>query len=317
MKLLNNDCLDVYQTIEPGSVDLILCDPPYGTIKGLKIEGYKNRNTEWDDALNPKSIFEIANHTLRQNGKIILFSQEPYTSKLIQSSFENIKFCYRMIWKKDHFANGLMCKKAPVSYIEDIIVFTKKHDTTQSNPLRTYFKNVLEYIDKPLKEINHILGHRRAEHSFYITSTQFKLCTSETYQELIDVFQIQNMTGFIDWNNLNAIHSNFKSTFKSTFNLPSGQKIKSNILEYSKDYTGFHPTQKPVALLEDLVLTYTNQNDIVFDFTMGSGSTAIACINQNRRFIGIEKDENFFKIASERITAHQTQFKLFNENYNH
>jgi site-specific DNA-methyltransferase (adenine-specific) len=85
------------------------------------------------------------------------------------------------------------------------------------------------------------------------------------------------------------------------FNLPEAKKYKSNILEYKKDYTGHHPTQKPVKLLEDLIYTYTNEGDKVLDFTMGSGSTGVAAKNLNRGFIGIEKDEGYFKIAEERI----------------
>lgn len=73
------------------------------------------------------------------------------------------------------------------------------------------------------------------------------------------------------------------------------------MLEYKKDYTGHHPTQKPTALLEDLILTYTNKCDLVVDFTMGSGSTGVACVNLNRRFIGIEKDTSYYKIAVDRI----------------
>lgn len=80
-----------------------------------------------------------------------------------------------------------------------------------------------------------------------------------------------------------------------------GKKYKSNVLEYKKDYTGLHPTQKPVALMEDLIKTYTNEGDTVLDFTMGSGSTGVAAKNLNRDFIGIELDENYFNIAKDRI----------------
>jgi site-specific DNA-methyltransferase (adenine-specific) len=89
----------------------------------------------------------------------------------------------------------------------------------------------------------------------------------------------------------------------STFNLWEGNKFKSNILKYKKDYSGYHPTQKPVLLLEDLIKTFSNENDLVVDLTMGSGSTGVACKNTNRSFIGIEKDEAYFKIAEQRINA--------------
>ena len=89
---------------------------------------------------------------------------------------------------------------------------------------------------------------------------------------------------------------------KSTFNLWEGNKYKSNILKYKKDYDGYHPTQKPILLLEDLIKTFSNENDLVVDLTMGSGSTGVACKNTNRSFIGIEKDENYFKIAEQRMS---------------
>ena len=81
------------------------------------------------------------------------------------------------------------------------------------------------------------------------------------------------------------------------------EKYKSNILKYKKDYNGFHPTQKPVLLLEDLIKTFSNENDLVVDLTMGSGSTGVACRNTNRNFIGIELDTEYFKIAEQRINA--------------
>ena len=91
-----------------------------------------------------------------------------------------------------------------------------------------------------------------------------------------------------------------KQQYPSTFNL-NGLNSKSNIFEYSKDNDGYHPTQKPVALLEDLILTYSNEGETVLDSCMGSGSTGVACVNTNRNFIGIELDDNYFNIAQKRI----------------
>ncbi len=90
---------------------------------------------------------------------------------------------------------------------------------------------------------------------------------------------------------------------QATFNLWEGKKYKSNILKYKKDYDGYHPTQKPVLLLEDLIKTFSNENDLVVDLTMGSGSTGVACKKSNRHFIGIEKDETYFKLAVERVVC--------------
>jgi len=94
----------------------------------------------------------------------------------------------------------------------------------------------------------------------------------------------------------------------STFNLWEGKKYKSNILKYKKDYTGFHPTQKPVLLLEDLIKTFSNKGDLVVDLTMGSGSTGVACKNTNRDFIGIELDDKYFEIAKNRIESTTSLF---------
>ena len=109
------------------------------------------------------------------------------------------------------------------------------------------------------------------------------------------------MQGFKEFAELKEIDNEFKKKFASTFNLWEGKKYKSNILKYKKDYTGHHPTQKPVLLLEDLIKTFSNEKDLVVDLTMGSGSTGVACCNTNRDFIGIELDKEYFKIAEQRI----------------
>ena len=303
IKLHQGDCLEVMdKLIAQGiKVDAIITDPPYGTVQNIgdseKIQhGMKNKTT-WDEAIDSTILFDKCEKLLRMNGKLILFSQEPYTSNLITSSHNNLPFNYRLIWLKDHFANSLIAKKAPVSYFEDILVFSRKYDLENKHPLREYFKKVQNFIGLNLKEINKTLGHRKAEHCFYTDSTQFALCTKPTYQELISAFSINAMQEFKTFEELVSI--NLK--FNSNFNLWQGNKYKSNVLEYKKDYTGYHPTQKPVELMEDLIKTYTNEGNIVLDFTMGSGSTGVACVNTGRKFIGIELDEGYFKIAEERI----------------
>ena len=262
-----------------------------------------NTAETWDKAIEPKSIYEIANRILRKNGKMILFSQEPYTSRMITEAIPNVPFSYRAVWEKNDFANGLGVNKAMVSFYEDILIFSKIHETEAIHPLRIYFKKVMEFIGLNLKQINTKLGHRRAEHTFYIDSTQYGLCTEKTYIELIEVFGIDNMQEFKNFAEIKLIDEQFKNEFASTFNLWEGNKYKSNILKYKKDYNGYHPTQKPILLLEDLIKTFSNENDLVVDLTMGSGSTGVACKNTNRSFIGIEKDENYFKIAEQRINA--------------
>src|SRR5690606_17960938 len=151
---------------------------------------------------------------------------------------------------------------------------------------------------------------RKAEHSFYITSTQFSLCTEETYNELINIYGIDRMDGFIPYEKLREIDRKTKDEyFPSVFNLWQGGKHKSNILRYKKDYDGYHPTQKPVALLEDLIRTYSNEGDLVVDLTMGSGSTGVAAVKAGRRFIGIELADEYFDIAERRISETITHAK--------
>lgn len=305
IELWHGDCLELMKDIPDGSVDLVLTDPPYGTMKGAPISSWKARNdcAEWDTTLDTEKMFSKISRVLRQNGKAVLFSQEPYTSRLITSAIPSLPFAYRAMWYKNVSGNSLMAKSAMVSRYEDICIFTKPHDAECKNELRDYFKRVLEFIGaKSCKEINARLGHRKAEHCFYVTgngkgSTQFSLCTEQTYNEIVSVFGIDKMDGFLSYAELARLNEKYTATF----NLWQGGKSKSNVLEYKKDNDGYHPTQKPVALLEDLIQTYSNEGNTVLDFTMGSGSTGVACVNTNRNFIGIELDEGYFNIAKKRI----------------
>lgn len=318
-ELWHGDCLELMKNIPDGSVDLVLTDPPYGTMKGAALDGWKNQTTEWDTAIEPLKIFEQISRVLRQNGKAILFSQEPYTSRLITSAIPSLPFAYRVIWYKNVHANALLAKSAMVSRYEDICIFTKPHDAECTNELRDYFKKVLDFIGaKSCKEINARLGPRKAEHCFYVTdgkravkdaiggkadhttrigSSQFALCTEQTYKEIVSAFGIDKMDGFLPYSEL----ARMNEKYTATFNLWQGCKSKSNVLEYKKDNDGYHPTQKPVALLEDLIQTYSNDGNTVLDFTMGSGSTGVACVNTDRNFIGIELDDEYFNIAKKRI----------------
>lgn len=297
IELMQGDCLELMKQIPDGSVDAIITDPPYGTMVGAGLDGWGKDKTSWDKVIDREKMLAECNRILRTNGVLILFSQEPYTSHLITNTHGNLPFSYRMTWIKDHFANSLIAKKAPVSYTEDICVFFKKYDTLNQHPLRQYSKEIMEFTGFNLKEINKKLGHRRAEHFFYVESTQFGLCTEKTYEEICDAFEIDKQKWFISYQELDLINRRFNRRF----NLPEGKKFKGNVLQYRKDYTGHHPTQKPVALMQDLISTYTNKGDTVLDFTMGSGSTCVAARNLGRDFIGIELDEGYFKIAQERI----------------
>lgn len=299
------DCLELMRAIPDGSVDMVLCDLPYGTVKGLELDGWANNTTIWDERLDTKSLFAEYERILRAKGVALLFSQEPYTSYLRTFKSENFTFCYPMIWKKDHFANCLSCKKAPVSYFEDIDVFIKNYDKQCLHPLRHYFRQILDYIGMNSSRINATLGHRKAEHCLYVNSSQFDLCTNETYQELIEKFSIDKMKNFKTFEELKDIDIAFKQSLKRTFNLPDNAKYVSNVLDFKKDYQHLHPTQKPIELLEYLIKVYSNDGDTILDNCMGSGSTCVAAVNTKRHYIGFEKEQNYFDIAKQRIKEAQ------------
>ena len=305
MKLYKGDCLIESDKIESGSVDLILTDLPYGTVKDIKnVNNGMSGKCDWDVVIDTDKIMQIANRILRKNGKMILTAQQPFTNELINKALPNVPFNYSMIWEKDHFANALTAKKAPLNYYEDVLVFSKMHDFEGLHPLRPYFKKVLDFINVKKVRIIEKIG-QGADHCFRVNSSQFHLPTKETYNKLIEFYNINEMFDFRTFEDI----SKESDGMNSNFNLWEGNKVKSNILKYKKDYDGHHPTQKPVLLLEDLIKTFSNENDLVVDLTMGSGSTGVACVNTNRNFIGIEMDSNYFDIAEQRIK--EAEFKLF------
>jgi len=312
IKLYNGDCLIESDKIESGSVDLILTDLPYGTVKDIRSSPASKTTglqvCEWDVVIPTEKIMIVADRILRKNGKMILFAQQPFTTELINKAIPNLPFNYSMIWEKDHFANCLLAQKAPLNYFEDILIFSKnnpKHDFEGLHPLREYFLTQKRESGLTNSEIKKILGNGMGGH-YFTNGSQFCLPTLPNYKKL-------QTTGFFkrDWNELKQIDTDYRTELMRkmneenpfTFNLWEGKKYKSNILKYKKDYDGYHPTQKPILLLEDLIKTFSNEGDLVVDLTMGSGSTGVACKNTNRSFIGIEKDENYFKIAEQRINA--------------
>jgi site-specific DNA-methyltransferase (adenine-specific) len=312
ISLINADCLEAMRDIPNGSVDMVLTDPPYGTVKGAGLDGWEGVKTDWDTVIDQGQMLDHCNRILRTNGCLALFCQDPYTSQLITKAHGNLPFSYRYTWLKDHFANALIAKKAPVNYTEDVCVFFKKHtkhDFEGFHPLRDYSRKVLDFAGCSLKVINEKLGHRRAEHFFYTDSTQFSICTEETYAELCGLYDLESQPWFIEYSILKEDDAKYRKALieqmteasPKVFNLLDGAKFKSNVLTYKKDYTGLHPTQKPLALMQDLIRTYTNAGDTVLDFTMGSGTTGAAAKILGRSFIGIELDPDYFALASKRI----------------
>ena len=307
--IYNMDCLEGMKQIPDGTIDAVICDLPYWTMKGI------DDRHDWDTIIPTDKLFEQYERVLRRGGVAVLFSQEPYTSHLRTFRGKNMDFLYPMMWKKDTADNSLMAANAPVSYFEDINVFAKSnplHDYDLAHPLRPYFAKVMEYIGKPKKQIMDEIG-QNADHTFRCNSSQFQLCTAGTYESLISRYHIDKMDGYRTYEDLKAEDSTYiiVKEHEKTFNLPEGQKSLSNVLEFSKDTDGFHPTQKPVALIRRLVLTYTNEGDTVLDNCMGSGTTAIACIKERRHFIGFELSKEYFDKAVRRIKAERAQLTLF------
>ena len=310
VQLYKGDCLVESDKIESGSVDLILTDLPYGNMNMAGTKHGMTGKVGWDEVIDPIDFFLVANRLLRKNGKMILFSQGDYTNRLVNEAIPNLPYNYKAYWEKDHFANALNAKKAMLGYCEEVLIYSKnnpKHDFKGLHPLRTYFLEEKQKAKLTDRDIKNILGNGMGGH-YFTNGSQFCVPSLKNYDKL-------KTSGFFnrDWSELKNIDKEYRDNlmremnekYPSTFNLWEGKKFKSNILKYKKDYTGHHPTQKPVLLLEDLIKTFSNPDDLVVDLTMGSGSTGVACVNTFRNFTGIEMDDNYFNIASKRIEEAQ------------
>lgn len=237
MELYHGDCLKVMdELIEKGiKVDMILCDPPYGTTA-----------CKWDTVIPFEPMWERLNKLIKPNGAIVLFGNEPFTSCLIYSNLKGFK--YRWDWNKKIPSGMSYARYRPMQQTEDICVFTKNGEKTIYNPQ-------MIKREKPIKS----------------GGTKHSETAPIKYKD-----------------------KDFKKTYE--------YKNPITLIEFDKIRKGsVHPTQKPVDLLEYLIKTYTNEGELVLDFTMGSGSTGVACMNLNRDFIGIELEEEYFNIAKERI----------------
>lgn len=298
--LMFGDCLTRMKEIPSGSVDMVLTDPPYGTVKGAGLDGWGGCKTDWDIKIDTSEMLSECNRILRPNGALVLFAQDPYTSELITHPHGNLPFSYRYTWLKDHFANALIAKKAPVNYTEDVLVFFKKYEDKRGHPMQELFKSELDRVGMSVRDVVDRLGTTHASH-FFSKGKQFRVPNAKYLTDL----QSLGMCEWLTIGEIKSAHEAFINGFKSanpvTFNLPHGAKYKSNVLEYRKEYSGHHPTQKPVALLEELIATYTRGGDLVVDFTMGSGSTGVACAKTGSKFIGIELDPTYYGIACERV----------------
>lgn len=234
IKLWNGDCLELMKNIPDKSVDMILCDLPYGTTQ-----------CKWDTIIPFEPLWEQYNRVIKDNGAIVLFATEPFGSKLRLSNIKNYK--YDWIWDKVKGTGFLNAKRQPMRNHELICVFYKKQCTY--NPQKTY-------------------GHKLKK------SYRSKELQTDVYGEMKNDY-----------------------TYESTERYPRSIQVFSTDTQNSS----LHPTQKPVALCEYLIKTYTNEGELVLDNCMGSGTTGVAAKNLHRDFIGIELNEEYFNIAKERI----------------
>ena len=237
VRLFNGDCLEVMRQIPYKSIDMILCDLPYGTTQN-----------KWDSVIDLDRLWEQYNRIIKDNGAILLFAQTPFDKVL---GFSNLKMLkYEWIWVKNKATGFLNSKKMPLKAHENILTFYKKPPMYNPQGL----------IKKEIPTIN---KGNRGKKERGAGGTNYGIATKDAIQEY--------------------------------------ENYPRDVLEFRVVMKPVHPTEKPVDLLEYLIKTYTKEGDTVLDNCMGSGSTGVACINTNRKFIGIELDENYFKIADDRI----------------
>ena len=238
--IYNEDCLEGMKRIPDKSVDMILCDLPYGTTQN-----------KWDTVIPLDLLWEQYNRIIKDNGAIVLTAQTPFDKVLGVSNLKNLK--YEWIWQKNIATGHLNAKKMPMKNHENILVFYKELPTY--NPQMT--------SGKPY---THIRTPKNDNGSNY---------------------------GYIE----------------RTDTVNDGSRYPKTVTIFDRE-VGLHPTQKPVALFEYLIKTYTNKGETVLDNCMGSGTTAIACLNTDRQYIGFELDETYHKLSLERIENHTQQLSL-------
>lgn len=297
--IINADCISTMNAfIEKGVLfEHIITDIPYGTIQGLEIEGWKNKGNvpDWDCPIAIPEMLDCCFNISRANANLVLFSQEPMTFKLNYelNIFQKYILSNKMIWIKNNHANGFSAKTTPLNYYEEMLLIRKSLDETNSVEIRKYFRDMLEFIPDSKKDIMNELG-QGLDHCFRYANRTFYIPTEKNYNALIEKYHIDQMEQFIPYAELKERWDKENTV---VFNIPKGDKIVKNVFEFKKDTKNIHPTQKPVALLEKLIKTFSNSGDTILDFACGSGSTGIAAIQQGRKFVGIELDKTFYEQA--------------------
>ena len=240
--LMHGDCLELMKQIPDKSVDMILCDLPYG-ITACK----------WDSIIPFDKLWEQYKRIVKDNGAIALFGSEPFSTKLRASNLS--MFRYDIVWDKTRGSNFANARKQPMKSHEIISIFYKH--LPRYNPQFWYAKPYKTTTKVRSKEIEGLRGR----------GSVATICTSTISED--------------------------------------GRRYPLSIVSFPRDGSRIHPTQKPVALCEYLIKTYTNEGETVLDNCMGSGTTGVACVNTDRNFIGIELDDHYFEVATERINQAQ------------
>jgi site-specific DNA-methyltransferase (adenine-specific) len=252
IKLYMGDCIEKMSLIEDDSVDLVLCDLPYGTTK-----------CKWDTIIDVNKLWQHYRRIVKKpHGVILLFGQQPFTSMLISSNYEWYK--YNLIWKKNKTTQFLLANYRPMKCTEDICVFSKGGAAAASR-----HKGNMIYNPQNLQPVN---------------------IKKKNSKERIG--KMLNQPHHLGPNNKLTSDSEYTQKFT---NYPN------ELLEFDIEYDTVHETQKPVKLIEYLIMTYSNEGGTVLDNTMGSGTTGIGCVNTKRNFIGIELEEKYFKLSKYRI----------------
>ena len=241
-KIYNEDCLEGMKRIADGSVDMILCDLPYGTTR-----------CKWDTIIPFEPLWEQYRRVIKPNGAIVLTASQPFTSALVMSNPR--MFRYDWCWKKSKVTGVLNAKRQPLRTKEDVLVFSINSPVYNPQGVEPFKKKRVNYV----KTTNAYSGGHEV-------GTEYE----------------QDGVGY-----------------------------PTNLIQFKNESpkTQVHPTQKPVALCEYLIKTYTNEGEWVLDNCMGSGTTGVACVNTNRNFIGIEQDEKYFTIAKHRIAESEQSAK--------
>ena len=325
-KLYNGDCLEIMKDIPDKTINLVLIDPPYNI--------GKDKWDKWDTVeeyvgFMGKVFLEIQ-RVLKDNGSFYFFHNDFLQIVELQNFINKnteFKFKQLLIWNKrfneasnkgfldgfievEHLRNYQQMAEYCLYYTFQDETGLKKVmlDPNNFKSLRDYSKHIQDYIGLNIKQINSKLGHRKAEHFFYHSSTQWGLCIEETYNELINTFNIDKCEGFKTYEELRQEYEKYRQEYEElrqeyekcryTFN---NLKEHHSVMNYEIAKKQGHITPKNTDMLEYLIKTSSNEGYVVLDCFMGSGSTGEACIKTKRNFIGIEKDEKYFKIAKDRL----------------